>query len=130
MAESQSTRFATTREEYEAGQGGKDLVVYAAALHLPSTIKPMCAELDEISSAASSVSIFNPFTSFVRLRTLRAKFLAREPNFRAELNACLKKLAEPVEGSTALEMGWIQGFTLAAGTSAVLQLSLAISMAK
>lgn len=129
MAESQATRFATTREEYESGKGGKDLVVYTAALHLPSTVKPMCAELAEISNAASNVSIFNPFTSFLRLRVLRQKFLVREPVFRAELEACLKKLAEPVEGSTALEMGWIQGFTLAAGISAVLQLNLALSTA-
>lgn len=129
MTDADTTKFTTSREEYEARDKGGERVVYAAALHLPSEVRPLCEELRNLALDANSVNVLNPIAAFLKLRAIRTRFLSREPALRVHLESCMSKLGEPVEGSTVLEMGWIQGFTFAAGMSAVSQLNFAISTA-
>lgn len=127
MADTDSTRFVNDRSEYEQALETGERVVYTAALHLPYEVKTMCQELRALAASADRVNILNPFSSYFRLRSIRKKYLIKEPEFRAQLQDCFVKLAQPVEGSTALELGFLQGVTLATGLSALLELNSSMS---
>ncbi len=129
MSTGEGTRFTDQRSDLESAKTPSGNLVYTAALYLPEKVKPLCEELRNLCASTNEISVLNPFSSFARLHALRKRFIEREPTYRAELEACLRKLAEPVEGTTALELGWIQGFTFAAGMAATNSLNLAMSSA-
>jgi hypothetical protein len=123
MTENQGTRFFSDRSQFKEAQARGEPAAYTAALGLPLDIKPMCAELREMATAADQVSVLNPLGAYLRLRSIRKKYRVREPAFRAQLQDCFRRLAEPVEGSTTAENAWLQGMTLAGGLSALLELN-------
>jgi len=127
MNTKETLRFTVNRDEYERASANGETVAYTAALHLPGTVRPLCEELRVVSSAVESVNILNPISSYRSLRVARQKFFALSPKYRDQLTDCLKRLAEPVEGATALDMAWIQGFTTANGISAFLELTSTFS---
>ncbi len=120
------TRFTDDRSEYTRS-GSDDAYIYTAALFLPSRVKPLCTELQALADQATEVNVLNPLTSFRRLHRIRETFTALLPQSRIQYDDCLKRLAAPVEGASGLDSGWIQGFTSAAGTSAILELSSSLS---
>ena len=121
------TRFTDDREEYERGQTGDDNVAYTAALFLRKRVTPLCEKLRSLAAAANSVNVLNPVASYRRLRVVRTKFDALNAEYQTQYDDCLSRLAQPVEGASGMDSGWIQGFTTAAGTSAILELSSAYS---
>lgn len=121
------TRFTDDREKYERTCGGEDYVAYTAALFLPSRVKPLCERLQSLGAVANTVNVLRPLASYQKLRAIRKEFDALAAEYRTQHDDCLSRLAQPVEGASGLDSGWIQGFTTAAGTSAVLQLSSAYS---
>jgi len=121
------TRITDDRTEYERKRGDKVCVVYAAALYLPSRVGSLCERLRSLANAANAVNILEPVSSYRRLRAIRSEFDALATEYRTQYDDCLSRLAEPVEGASGIDSGWIQGFTTAAGTSAILQLSSAYS---
>ena len=127
MTDNDSTRFVSDKSEYDRTRGTGERVAYTAALHLPNAVKGMCQELRELAASANQVNVLNPFSSYARLRSIRKTYVAREPAFRAQLQDCFVKLAEPVEGTSTLELGWLQGITLATGLSGLLELNSSMS---
>ena len=121
------TRFTDDRDEYERAQGGEAYVAYTAALHLPSRVKPLCDRFRSLATEANAVNVLRPIVSYRKLAAIRRAFDASASDYETQYDDCLKRLAEPVVGASGLDSGWIQGFTAAAGTSAVLRLSAAYS---
>ena len=129
MSTSRNTTFATERAEYEAKAAAGETVLLAPALHLRHKVKDISAYFRAIATRAESVSILNTISALIVLRSLRKEYSAREQEAQAALRDTVERLGEPVEGSTALEMGWVQGFTLAAGLSAYTNLQSAVTAA-
>lgn len=121
------TRFTDDREEYERTRGGEAYVAYTAALFLPSRVKPLCERLQSLAAVANTINVLRPVASYRKLQAIRKEFDALSPEYQRQHDDCLSRLAQPVEGASGLDSGWIQGFTTAAGTSAVLRLSSAYS---
>ena len=129
MSTSHSTTFTTERAEYEAKSAAGETVVLAPALHLPHTVKNISDYYRTIATQAESVGILNTITALRELAKLRKEYAARDQEAQSTLRDTIERLGEPVEGSSALEMGWVQGFTLAAGLSAYTNLQSAVTAA-
>ena len=127
MATKQSTTFCTERSDFEARQENGEMVAYTAALHLPQQVKPMCEELWQLSRNAENVNIFNPISSYFKLREIRRNYSERHLAFQSQLHDCVTRMSKPVEGATTMELSWIQGFTFAAGMSAFTELNVSLS---
>jgi hypothetical protein len=127
MSNSPSTSFTDDRVEYETRQKAGESIVYAGALHLPLRVKPLSEELRKIAGAAETINVLNPFASYFKLQRCRRQWQARRTEVELQLQSCTQRMGEPVEGSSAIELGWIQGFTLAAGISAFAELNAASS---
>jgi hypothetical protein len=127
MLQSDDLHFTDDREKYAARSESTGKLVYTPALYLPSRVKPLCEKLQALATSANEVNVLNPVTAFSRLHGVRGKFFEIEPTCRAELEECLRRLAEPTEGAGALDLAWIQGFNSAAGMSASNSLNLAYS---
>jgi hypothetical protein len=124
-----STTFTTERAEYEQKSTAGEMVLLAPALHLRHKVRDIADYFRTIATRAESVSILNTITALRDLRGLRKEYSARELEAHATLRDTVERLGEPVEGSTVLELGWVQGFTLAAGLSAYTNLQSAITAA-
>jgi hypothetical protein len=127
MVEDASIEFATTRDDYEARRKTKRGIVYAAALHLPQDVAPLCAELRELTARAISVNVLFPLSSFKLLRQIRSSYAEKAKRVQSLHASCIEKLAEPTEGAAAIDLAWIQGITTAAGLSALSNLTSADS---
>lgn len=127
MSDDGTIEFATTRADYEARRATKHNVAYTAALHLPHDVAPLCAELRELAARASSVNVLRPFSSFKLLGQIRSTYVEKLPHVQSLHASCIEKLAEATEGASALDLGWIQGMTTAAGLSALSNLTSANS---
>ena len=128
MASSRPTTFVSERDEYDSLCGTGADVVYTAALHMPSRVKAVALHYLEIAKRAESINVFSPL-AFFSLRKLRRRSEDRAEEAQGLLAECLSRMAEPVEGTTAAELSWVQGFTFAAGMSAFTQLEHAFSSA-
>ena len=129
MSTSRSTSFTTDRAEYEAKSAAGETVLLAPALHLPYTVKDISDYYRAIATRAEGVGILNTIAALRELRRLRKEYSARDQEAQATLRDTVERLGEPVEGSSALEMGWVQGFTLAAGLAAYTNLQSAVTAA-
>jgi hypothetical protein len=129
MSDTQTIEFATTKAKYDAARAANRHVVYTAALHLPQELAPLCSELRALAASANSVNVLRPFSSFRLLKELRATYALKQPTIQAAHASCIQKLAEPVEGVSAIDLAWIQGITSAAGISALSNLTSAASSA-
>ena len=129
MPTTHSTTFTTERAEYEAKSAAGETVVLAPALHLGHTVKNLSDYYRTIANRAEGVGVLNTITALRELAKLRKEYAARDQEARATLKDTVERLGEPVEGSSALEMGWVQGFTLAAGLSAYTNLQSAVTAA-
>ena len=129
MTSERSTSFTDDRADYLARQATGELIVLTPALHQPSRIRPVAEAIRAIATAAESVNTFNSASAFMKLRRLRADFADNQPTATAMLRSCTHRVGEPVEGATSLELGWVQGFTFAAGISAFTELNAALSSA-
>ena len=129
MSKSNTTSFTTERSEYEARSAAGETVLLAPALHLPSQVREVAEHFRSIATFANGINVLNTIGALRHLRRLRVQYQSREPEARMALRDTVERLAEPVEGSTTLEMGWVQGFTLAAGLSAYTNLESALSAA-
>jgi len=118
-------RFETEREAYERARANKENVAYTAALHLPHTVKPLCEQLLGLAAQAESVNILIPVSAYYSLSKLRSELAELTPKYQQHYSDCLDRLAKPVEGVAALDIAWVQGFTSANGTAAILELSSA-----
>jgi hypothetical protein len=105
------------------------MVILAPALYMPYKVKEIAEYFRSISSRAESVSILNTVTALRDLRALRKEYSARDQEAHAALRDTVEMLGEPVEGVSSLELGWVQGFTLAAGLSAYTNLQSAVTAA-
>ncbi|MEG5104179.1 hypothetical protein [Microcoleus sp. AT13-A5] len=103
-------------------------MVYTAALFMPSRVKAVADHYRGIAKHAESINVFSPF-AFFSLRKLRGEAKERTEEAEGLLAECLARMTEPVEGMTAAELSWIQGFTFAAGMSAFTELEHAFSAA-
>lgn len=129
MHTSHSTTFTTERAEYDAKSAAGETVLLAPALHLPHTVKDIADYYRTIATQAERVGILNTIVALRELRRLRREYATRNQEAQATLKDTVERLGEPVEGSSALEMGWVQGFTLAAGLSAYTNLQSAVTAA-
>lgn len=118
-------RFEAEREAYEHALANKENVVYTAALYLPHAVKPLCEQLLGLAAQAESVNVLNPISTYYSLNKLRAKLTELTPKYQQHYSDCLNRLAQPVEGVAALDIAWVQGFTSANGTAAILELNSA-----
>ena len=129
MRTSHSTTFTTERAQYEEKSAAGETVVLAPALHLPHAVKDISDYYRTIATQAERVGILNTIVALRELRRLRRNYASRDQEAQATLRDTVDRLAEPVEGSSTLEMGWVQGFTLAAGLSAYTNLQSAVTAA-
>jgi hypothetical protein len=123
------TRFTDDSEEYERAEGDTQTksVAYTAALFLPHRVGPLCNALRVLAKDANAANVLNSISSYWCLRAIRSKFVALAAEYQTQYDDCLRRLAEPVQGVSAIDGGWVQGFTTAAGTAAILELSRAES---
>ncbi len=129
MSTSRSTTFTTERAEYDARSAAGEMVVLAPALHLRHKVRDISNYFRAIATRAEGVNVLNTISSLRALRQLRVEYSAREQEAQTALGETVERLGEPVEGGTTLEMGWVQGFTLAAGLSAYTNLQSALTAA-
>lgn len=115
------------REDYDTRNKAGEEVIYAASIYMPSTVAPICKELQQLSADAESINPLNSLSSFFKLRSIRRKWRDGQQKFQSQLNSCVQLMGEPVEGASALDSGWIQGWNSAAGMSALTMLSTALS---
>lgn len=129
MTDEKVTHFVTERADFEAKREAGQQVVLAPALHTPHAVRSLAEYYRDIASSAEAISVLNPFSSWRRLRPLRAKATARSSEASALLRDIVRRTSEPTEGSTASDLAWMQGFTLAAGLAAFADLNSAIAAA-
>ena len=127
MAEVPPIAFTDSREDYEAPRAPGVTLVYTSGLHLPQRVRPLCEELRQLAATAQVVNVLEPVSAFFKLRTIRRQWEKRQPAVQSELASCIKRMSEPVEGAPAIDLGWIQGFTFAAGMSAFTELNTSMS---
>jgi hypothetical protein len=119
-------RFVASKEE---DPGGAGLAVVVPTLLLPEKVAPLVNSLNLIAQDAESVSVLRPIPAFWRLHRIRPKFDDERRKASAMLEHCYDRLREPVEGASSMDNAWIQGWSTASGTSALLQLQSALQSA-
>ena len=115
------------REDYDTRSEAGEEIIYAALIHMPNTVAPICRELQQLSADAESINCLNPVSSYFKLRSIRRKWQNGQQKFQSQLNSCIQLMGEPVEGASSLDSGWIQGWNSAAGISALTMLYTALS---
>jgi len=127
MSEDLSLSFETEREKYEERRSVGENVAYTAALNLPRKIKPLCEKIRAATSSLEAVSPLNPFSSFKSVTNARQQFASISSSYNEAHLDCLHRLAEPVEGAHGVDSAWVQGFTSANGTAAIIELTSSFS---
>jgi hypothetical protein len=127
MTGTTSTRFTDDRTEYDQRHESGEHLTYTAALHLPIRVRPLCERLQQLAATANAVNVLNPLSSYRRLSRVRRELESCSTEYHASTRDCLTRLAEPVEGTTAADLAWIQGFTMANGIAALMELNSTFS---
>jgi hypothetical protein len=126
-ARSRSCSFTDDRAEFERERADGKTVIYTAALHLPQAVHSLSEGLRSLAQHANSVNVLRPIRAYRRLAAVRENLDRLSPQYHAQLAHCQKRLAEPVEGASEIDFGFIQGVTTAIGTSALFELTNAYS---
>src|SRR5262245_31296160 len=119
-------RLVESREEDPGGEG---LPVVVPTLQLPDKVAPLVSNLNLIAQEAEGIAVLCPILAFWRLHRIRPRFDVERGKAISMLQHCYDRLREPVEGAPPMDNAWLQGWSTAAGTSALLQLQSALQAA-
>ena len=124
---SSGLRFTDDRAEYDRARERCENIAYTAALYLSAKVKPLSNQLRQLADSANEINVLNPISSYRRLKSIRNGLNACLADYKSQMQDCLSRLAQPVEGASALDIAWIQGFTATNGIVAIAELQSAHS---
>jgi hypothetical protein len=85
-------------------------------------VSHIIGELRQFASTAEAISVWRPIHAWVGLRQIRNELAAIRASHDTVLSEWFARLSEPVEGGTDMQNAWLQAYSTAEGTSAILQL--------
>jgi hypothetical protein len=115
------------RAKYDAGRAKGEKIAYGAALFLPHRVHAVCQELRALASSLEQVNVLNTVAAYACVRTVRRKFSERRAVYKELLDDCTSRLAEPVDGASTIDSGWIQAWAVASGVAGLQELTQALS---